>query len=638
MSDLLDIYCVYPLPLTPTPCFSVSSTGSFTFSGNNATYGTQYQLTPSWIELLGGGGPDAYLEETSASLNPPTLPSTLQTFTTTFTVGHAVIPINWYVTACITYTGTITGTPGTVETQCENTLETKQNLTTGNAYIVLNVPVAPSFGSGFTSAGWNYYAVACMTPSGSGNCTGTLELQNSSAFTTFSSGTVNVNELAGAGTGTLNAYGVPPTLNKATYNWDGFWFIDPITGFPCFSSSAPTGVCAGTIMGGMPLMFATTWPTSAQIPVGNLSSGYAPQTVGGDCTISNLGSLTCTKANNGSYPTSAFFLGTNGSGQPVLDQPFANNPQIMAYLVSASDFTACKTISVASGTPFAIQLVASGGTQPVSGQCIWIINYSSGAVTITRNGQNINGGTGSLVLPAASATSPTAAFIVSDGMNYEASLFGNISGPAAAVTSGDLASWNGTTGNIIQDASIVASNVITASSTMNSNAIVTGSGTKTVGVVSNIQASAGKFTTYNGISLVNLGVPSILGTIDQIGVSTANSGSAQTIYMTAASGAGAAGHYRLFYYADQSGACSNLTGASIKFNVGWTDATHARTLGSAVSLPIATADTGTGLFLSEVYDLWSAASSAITITATYTVGSCTGTFTYDLHAYVEEIE
>jgi len=101
---------------------------------------------------------------------------------------------------------------------------------------------------------------------------------------------------------------------------------------------------------------------------------------------------------------------------------FATNPQTGTYQVLAADFASCKTIPIASGT-FTITLVASG-SQPPAGQCITVINYGSGTVTITRSGQNINGGTTSLSLQAGSATAPTEAYIVSDGTNYEASVIG----------------------------------------------------------------------------------------------------------------------------------------------------------------------------------------------------------------------
>jgi len=98
----------------------------------------------------------------------------------------------------------------------------------------------------------------------------------------------------------------------------------------------------------------------------------------------------------------------------------AVNPQTSTYQVLATDFSDHKTIAVASGT-FTITLVASG-TQPATGQFIRIVNYGTGVVTVARSGQNINGGTASIVIPASSATAPTTVVVISDGTNYFASL------------------------------------------------------------------------------------------------------------------------------------------------------------------------------------------------------------------------
>ncbi len=110
---------------------------------------------------------------------------------------------------------------------------------------------------------------------------------------------------------------------------------------------------------------------------------------------------------------------------------FTVNPQTATYQVLAADFAACKTISVASGT-FTITLVASG-SQPPNGQCVNIVNYGSGTVTIARSGQNINGGVSSLSLTAGSATAPTNATVWSDGTNYFATVGGEASGSSGVV-------------------------------------------------------------------------------------------------------------------------------------------------------------------------------------------------------------
>lgn len=105
-----------------------------------------------------------------------------------------------------------------------------------------------------------------------------------------------------------------------------------------------------------------------------------------------------------------------------MSQLFVTNAQTATYQVLAADFTGCKTIPVTSGT-FTITLVASG-SQPASGQCIDIINYGSGVVTVARSGQNINGGTASLTIQAGTQAAPNGAHVVSDGTNYEMQLWG----------------------------------------------------------------------------------------------------------------------------------------------------------------------------------------------------------------------
>jgi hypothetical protein len=143
--------------------------------------------------------------------------------------------------------------------------------------------------------------------------------------------------------------------------------------------------------------------------------------------------------------------------------------------------------------------------------------------------------------------------------------------------------------------------------------------------------SGGILTVYGGQSTVDLGVPRILGNLDQLGVSTVGSGSPQTVLASTP----VAGHYRLFYYVDESAGYVTAVSAAFSISAGWTDATHARASAATSFTPTAV-DTGTQLFTQNTIDFWAAASTAVTVTPTYTAcGS--GTWTYDLHAYVEEI-
>jgi len=138
--------------------------------------------------------------------------------------------------------------------------------------------------------------------------------------------------------------------------------------------------------------------------------------------------------------------------------------------------------------------------------------------------------------------------------------------------------------------------------------------------------------TLQGKTTAGLKVPIILAVLDQTGVSTANSGSAQNILASTP----VAGHYRVHVYVDQSAGCATLGSGALTVITGWTDATHAR-VSATQTLTVATADTGTGDWVQIVQDLWSANASAITVTDTYTACT-TGTWTYDQHAYVEELE
>ncbi len=156
-----------------------------------------------------------------------------------------------------------------------------------------------------------------------------------------------------------------------------------------------------------------TTPGAGEVLVGNAGgTAYAKQALSGSCTLTSAGVITCSAA-----------------------PAFPVNPQTSTYQVLAADFTSCKTITVASGT-FTITLVASG-SQPTNGQCLYIVNYGSGVVTVARSGQNINGATGNLTLPAASATAPISTKIVSDGTNYFADgIAGQSAGGTGCTTSG----------------------------------------------------------------------------------------------------------------------------------------------------------------------------------------------------------
>jgi hypothetical protein len=146
-------------------------------------------------------------------------------------------------------------------------------------------------------------------------------------------------------------------------------------------------------------------------------------------TVDGKGRVTAAANGNSSITVNGQACSLGGSCTIPLS---AINPQTATYQVLAGDFSNYKTITVASGT-FSVTLVASGA-QPANGQYINVLNYGSGVVTIARSGQNINGGTTSLTVPAASATAPTMATVWSDGTNYFASQAAQYSLPTATST------------------------------------------------------------------------------------------------------------------------------------------------------------------------------------------------------------
>lgn len=133
--------------------------------------------------------------------------------------------------------------------------------------------------------------------------------------------------------------------------------------------------------------------------------------------------------------------------------------------------------------------------------------------------------------------------------------------------------------------------------------------------------SAGLLLTYDGLTLVNLGVPADLGTSDITAQSTSQSA------VTLLSGP-TAGHYFVKYYADLNTPCT--TGAnSVSFTFNWTDASNARTL-STGSLSLGSAQS-TSSYLEGWLDVW-VGSGNVTYTSTV-AGSCaTGSSSYDVHA------
>lgn len=138
--------------------------------------------------------------------------------------------------------------------------------------------------------------------------------------------------------------------------------------------------------------------------------------------------------------------------------------------------------------------------------------------------------------------------------------------------------------------------------------------------------------TSNVMPITIVDAPTTPGHLDQTGVSTANSGSAQVIYHTTA-----AGQYVLNVYADQSAGCTTVGSGSLVLSVAWTDATHARdSTGNTATLTPGTAATGVASYVSYgPWYIYAASGTDITVTDTYTA-CMTGTWTYDQHTSVQK--
>lgn len=170
----------------------------------------------------------------------------------------------------------------------------------------------------------------------------------------------------------------------------------------------------------------TALPAKCKASTGDVVALYGSSSVNGVYSCPTDNTWVATAGVPGRGGINAGIVGTDSGGHFIASTAFQPLGKTGTYQVAAADFALYKTIVVSSGS-FTITLVANT-IQPPTGQLIRVINYGAGTVTIARSGQTINGGTGSLALPAASATAPTYAEITSDGTNYFASLFAGAGG------------------------------------------------------------------------------------------------------------------------------------------------------------------------------------------------------------------
>ena len=142
-------------------------------------------------------------------------------------------------------------------------------------------------------------------------------------------------------------------------------------------------------------IYPNTAPTSAQILVGGSGGAYVAQTLGGDCSLSLPGNITCTKSSGVSFGTAAFLnAGTaannvvqlNGSGYlPTLNGSLLTNVAAVTAASLASTPTLCATGNAPTG------ILANGnatGCAPISGSGSSITVNGGSALGSPANFQN----------------------------------------------------------------------------------------------------------------------------------------------------------------------------------------------------------------------------------------------------------
>ncbi len=242
-----------------------------------------------------------------------------------------------------------------------------------------------------------------------------------------------------------------------------------------------------------------------------------------------------------------------------------------------------------------------------------------GAKTITKFGQ--------AALAANDLITTAIAVFVYDGTDMELQNPATVSTLSGTVT--NIATTTPITGGTITtNGTIACATCVTSGGSLTSTDLVTGSGSQGIQTNANdTVATGGIFTLYDNITTAGLGFSVVEGVSDK----TAQSAGLTTQNLIASTGS--AGHYLVRFYIDQNALCTTGTG-SVYATVSWTDATAAHT---AQTVPLTLANTSVSTangYVDVALPLWSATSSAISYTTTYT--ACTsGTGTYDLHAELE---
>lgn len=215
----------------------------------------------------------------------------------------------------------------------------------------------------------------------------------------------------------------------------------------------------GSIAGGTPAALTQTQLTSLVNVVTTSLSGAAP-------TLPNDG----TKFLNGvgSYITAVTQITFgNGTNAVVCNTTcIVNVAEAINSLTSANPpilTTAWGEFSNLNNAGAQTPTIAQAGTTGFpAGSFFDIGNTGAGVQTLTPGGGTV-GGASTLVFPAGSATTPRFARLTSDGSSNYQIVFSTLTfttGPSSS-TSGDLPSFNGTTGLALQDSGVAVANVVT---------------------------------------------------------------------------------------------------------------------------------------------------------------------------------
>ncbi len=438
-------------------------------------------VDPATVAQLGGSNIYAGVQDSRiatktfpsrlAASDPPLCVIGEQYFNTaTSTMKYCTVANNWTPAAAIAYSGTapITVTGTTIN---GGGLGTVTGALKGNGSGTITQAGCADLANAGTGCSATLTAVA-TSGSAADLTTGILPTARLSAIPNSalanSATTVSGQSCALGGTCTIAASGVTNALDTSVVRTANTIYSGPTTGSPApgtfralVAADLPTITALGTVTAGVwngTAIGVTYGGTGTSLAAtGGTSQVFRQSTVGGNVTVSQLACADLANAGTGCSATLAA-VATSGSAadlttgilptarlSAIPNSVLANssttvngqtctlgaactlalssvNLQSSTYQVLASDFSNYKTLAVSSGT-FTITLVASG-TQPANGQYLDVVNYGPGVVTIARSGQNINAGTSSLTLPAASATAPTSARVVSDGTNYIASIAG----------------------------------------------------------------------------------------------------------------------------------------------------------------------------------------------------------------------